>query len=156
MSKIVFKSQAIARDFVVQAKNRIVDVDVIQGLDADRFPTMQFKIGAKSVFVRISTDFERSQEDGHVDGLGLPQNVYSPHKIELIQESAGGTIIPDPTTLNMRLQVANLCSQQGMKFFVKEAEAVEDAADYDAAIALNPVVVAEIRSDDINPLTSQM
>lgn len=154
MSKVPFKSQAIARDLAVRLKNRVAGIAIEEGLDADRFPTLKCSIGAKSLFIRLSTDYERSEEDGHVDGLGLAQRVYSPHKCELLQEAAATPA--DATTLEMRAQALAECSKLGMKLVVREGTAVEDAATYAAADAAAGTKVAEIKSDDIHPLTQQM
>lgn len=153
MSKVPFKSQAIARDLAVRLKNRIADVEVAEDLDADRFPTLKCVVALKAVFVRLSTDYERSEEDGSVDALGLAQRVYAPHKCEILQEDAATA---DAASLNLRLQVAAECAKLGMKVIVREGPAVEDAATYAAADVLAADVVAEIRSDDIHPLTQQM
>lgn len=149
----VFKSVAVSRDLAVRLKNRIKSVIVVESIDAQRFPTQKVSIGAKSVFIRISTDSARSLEDGHVDGLGLPQTVYSPHKVELLQEVA---LTADATTAALRVQVISECAKLGMKLIVLEGTNVEDAADYAAAAVLATTVAATIKSDDINPLTAQM
>lgn len=153
MSKVPFKSQAIARDLAVRLKNRVAGIAVEEGLDADRFPTLKCSIGAKSAFIRLSTDFERSEEDGHVDGLGLAQRVYSPHKAELLQEAAASA---DATTLDLRAQALAECSKLGMKLIVREGTGVEDDTTFADADAAASSTVATIKSDDIHPLTSQM
>ena len=155
MSKVPFKSQAISRDLAVRLKNRIAGIEILEDLDSDRFPTLKCTVAAKSVFVKISTDFERSEEDGHVDALGLPQTVYAPHKTELLQEDAATA---DAGSLELRTKVLAEISKLGTKVLVTEGPLVQDAADYAAAEAIVAAIdpIAEIRSNDINPLTQQM
>jgi len=156
MSKVPFKAQAISRDLAVRLKNRIAGLSIQQDVDTDRFPTLQCKIGAKSVWVRLSTDFERSEDDGHVDSLGLAQTVYSPHKAEIIQEDSAGVVGVDPSTVELRAQVLAECSKLGMKLIVREGEGVQDDTSFAAADAAGTTTVAVIKSNDINPLTQQM
>lgn len=154
MSKVPFKAQAMARDLAVRLKNRVAGLEIQEDLDADRFPTLQCKIGAKSVWVRISTDYERSEDDGHVDALGLAQRVYTPHKTEIFQEEA--ITPPDATTLELRAQILAECGKNGTKIYVKEGPGVEDDTTFGAAFTAADTTVAEIRSDDIHGLTKQM
>lgn len=155
MSQVPFKAQAISRDLAVRLKNRTAGITIQEDLDADRFPTLKATddTSGKSVFIRISTDAERSTEDGHVDGLGLPQTVYAPHKCELAQEAAASA---DPASLNLRAQALAECAKLGMKTKVREGTGVQDAANWAAADAAAATDVAEIRSHDIHPLTQQM
>jgi hypothetical protein len=153
-TKVVFKAVAMSRDLAVRLTNRIKGLAVHQDVDADRFPTMKLSIGAKSCFVRIRTDYQESESEGQVDALGLGQRVYTPHVTEVIREAAATP--PAAATLDMLAQVLAEVGKNGTKVLVEEATGVEDAADFAAAVALTPVVVSTIRSDDINPLTEQM
>lgn len=152
--KVVFKAVAMSRDLAVRLKNRIAGLVVAEGLDADRFPTLKCSIGAKSCFVRIRTDYERSEEDGKVDALGLGQRVYTPHVTELLREASATP--PAAATLAMLAQVLAEVSKNGTKVMVMEGTGVEDAANFAAADALATATVAVIKSDDVNPLTQQM
>lgn len=156
MSKIVFKSQAMARDLTVRLKNRIAGLTVQEDLDSDRFPTLQCQTGGESVWIRIQTDAQRSEDDGHVDSLGLPQNVYTPHKTEILQEDAGDTTVPTAAYNSLAAQILAEVSKNGTKVIVRAGEGVGAAADFAAADTAAADTVAEIRSDDIHPLTAQM
>jgi hypothetical protein len=151
--KVVFKAVAMSRDLAVRLQNRIAGLVIHSDVDADRFPTLMLSIGAKSCFVRIRTDYQRSEEDGHVDALGLGQRVYTPHVTEVIREAQATN---SATTVDMLAQVIAEVSKNGTKVLVEEAVGVENAANFAAAVALTPAVVATIKSDDINPLTEQM
>jgi len=153
-NKVPFKSQAISRDLAVRIKNLAAGVAIEESVDADRFPTLKCSVGAKSVFVRISTDHERSEDDGSVDALGLAQRVYAPHKCELLQEEAATP--PDASTLAMRAVVLAECAKLGMKLVIREGAGVEDAADWAAADVAADALPIVIRSSDIHPLTQQM
>jgi hypothetical protein len=140
-NKVPFKAQAMMRDLAVRLKNRTKDLSAAEE-----------SVGGKYAFIRISTDYERSDESGKVDGLGLTQRVYSPHKCELVQEDAATA---DAATLNLRAQIMAEVSKLGTKVCVLEGPAVQDETDFASAFAL-AVKVAEIKSDDIHPLTQQM
>lgn len=151
--KIVFKAIALSRDLAVKLENSIKGSSIVKDSDSDRFPTLQITVNNKSCFVKISTDFDRSEEDGHVDALGMGQRVYAPHKIEFIRENSATA---DASSLDMLNKVLAEISKLGTRVLVSEGASVEDAADFAAALALSPVVVSEIKSDVINPLTKQM
>lgn len=152
-NKVPFKAQAMMRDLAVRLKNRTKDLSAAEeSVDADRFPTLALAVGGKYAFIRISTDYERSDESGKVDGLGLPQRVYSPHKCELVQEDAATA---DALTLNLRAQIMAEVVKLGTKVCVLEGPAVQDETDFASAFSL-AAKVAEIKSDDIHPLTQQM
>jgi len=152
--KVVFKAIAMSRDLEVRLKNRIANIVIHSDVDSDRFPTLKCSIGAKSCFIRISTDHARSDADGHVDALGLDQRVYTPHKTEILKEEAATP--PAPATNDMLAQVLAEVAKNGTKVVVKGGTAVEDAATFAAAAILATTDEAVIRSDAINPLTKQM
>jgi hypothetical protein len=79
----------------------------------------------------------------------LPQRVYSPHKCTLLQE-AGATAAEIPARSKILAAIAKL----GMKIEIHEGTGVAIAADFAAALVLAPSVTVEIKSDEINPLTS--
>lgn len=154
MSKVPFKSQAMSRDLAVRLKNRIADLEILEDLDSDRFPTLKCTVASESVFIRISTDFERSEEDGHVDALGLAQTVYAPHKAELLQEDAATA--PSATYIELQSKALFELSKLGTKLLIKSGTGVKDDTSFADAEAAATTTVAEIRSNDINPLTQQM
>lgn len=149
----VFKAQAMARDLEVRLKNRIAGITTEAGLDSNRFPTLKVAVGAKAVWIRISTDSARTTADGSVDGLGLAQRVYSPHVTEMLREAAATP--PDASTNDMVTQVLAELSKNGTKLLVREGTGVEDDTTWAAADAAASTTASTVRSDDINPLTSQ-
>lgn len=151
--KQVFKAQAMARDLEVRLKNRIAGITTTAGLDPDRFPTLEVSVGAKSVWIRIRTDGDRSAADGHVDGLGMDQRVYSPHLTEMLREAAATP--PAAATNNMIAQVLAELGKNGTKLVVREGTGVEDTTTWATADAAATTTTSTIRSDDINPLTAQ-
>ena len=155
MSKVPFKSQAISRDLAVRLKNRIAGLEITEDLDSDRFPTLKCTVAAESVFIRISTDFERSEDDGHVDALGLAQTVYAPHKAELLQEEESTTPLT-ATYLELQAKALFELSKLGTKLIIKSGAGVKDDTNFADAETAATTIVAEIRSNDINPLTQQM
>jgi len=89
MSYVPFKAVAIMRDFKVRLQNRISGITLIADLDANRFPVLKMTSSAgDDVWMRLRTDSDRSEADGHVDGLGMAQRVYTPHVAELWIEDA--------------------------------------------------------------------
>jgi len=161
-TKVPFKAQAMARDLAVRLKNRIAGVTIQEDLDSERFPTFRCYVTAgQSAFVRISTDFERSDEDGHVDSLGLAQRVYTPHKTELLKgDETDTTAIVSATEeaayRAMVIQLTAELSKNGTKFIIREGSGVLADTNWADADTAASTTVAEVRSDDIHGLTKQM
>lgn len=205
MSYVPFKAVAIMRDLEVRLKNRISGLVLAPDLDANRFPIVKMTSAAgDDIWMRFRTDYERSEADGHVDGLGMAQRVYSPHVAELwiedasapatsydaatvayavgdlvsldgityicIQINGTGSAVKDPATeaaywtayaapsvgySAFVAQVVAEVAKVGTKVVLKSAEGVNAAANWAAVLALSATDTV-IRSDDINPLTSQI
>jgi len=150
---VTFKAQSLARDLAVTLQYSIKGSAVASQSDSNGFPVIQVSVGAKKSWISITTDAAVSDEAGKVDGIGLPQRVYTPHVCTLVQEAAATA---DATTMDMRSQMLAHVVKLGTKVLVKEGTNVEDAASYTAALALTPVLTAKISSDLINPLTNQI
>jgi hypothetical protein len=150
---VTFKAQALARDLAVNLKLAIPGSAVASTSDANGFPVIQVSVGAKKSWLSIKTDSAVSDESGKVDALGLPQKVYTPHVCELVMEASATA---DATTLDMRAEMIAQTVKLGTKVSIKEGTNVEDAADYTAALAISLTETAKIKSDLINPLTSQI
>lgn len=152
--KLPFKSQALARDLAVRLKNRGVAAAVSEDLDADRFPIIKLTDGSGDfVWIHIATDYERQEEDGSVDGLGLAQRTYTPHVINVLKEVFATSSASIETLAS--LAVAE-CAKLGTKVVLRDGTAVKAAANFAAADAAATNVAATYESDDINPLTQQM
>jgi len=151
--KIPFKSQALSRDLAVRLKNRGVAV-VSEDVDSDGFPIIKCDDGTGAFsWIHIQTDYERQEEAGQVDGLGLAQRTYTPHLIEILKEEFA-TSSAELEALATELSAE--CSKIGAKLVVRAGAAVKSAATYAAADAAATTVVATHESSDIHPLTEQM
>jgi hypothetical protein len=132
-----FKCQAHSRELSQRLKLSIADLAIEEALDANGMPELKIEKGSEAILVKIET----LDNAGRVDGLGLPQRVYSPHKCTILQADAA-------SDLEVRAKVLAACAKLGMKLMVYEAAAVP--ASWDLAGATK---TAEIASDEINPLT---
>lgn len=132
-----FKCQAHSRELSQRLKLAIADLAIDEALDANGMPELKIAKGAETLFVKIET----LDNAGRVDGLGLPQRVYSPHKCTILQDAAA-------SDLEVRAKVLAACAKLGMKLLVFENAAMPTSWDLTGATK-----TAEIASDEINPLT---
>lgn len=161
--KIVFKSLALSRDLVVRLKNRGLTI-LAETQDTDGFPVVKIQ-GAvgKAIWMHITTDFATSEAEGKVDALGLEQRVYAPHIVDILKEAlgaAGDTILAAGYSDTVAKLVAE-CSKLGTAMTVHDNvgganDSVATAATFAAAQAAATNLAADIKSDDIHPLTMQM
>lgn len=154
MSYVPFKAVAIMRDLEVRLKNRISGLSVASDLDSNRFPLAKLMVSTDAVWIRFRTDYERSEADGHVDGLGMAQRVYSPHVAEIWFDDASGTAVPTANYPAFVAQVVAEVSKVGTKVILKTGPVMDETTF--AAVAAVVTVDSVIKSDDIHPLTSQI
>lgn len=152
--KIPFKSQALSRDLAVRLKNRGVSV-VSEDVDSDGFPIIKCDDGTgDSVWIHIQTDYQRQEDAGQVDGLGLPQRTYAPHVVEVLKEETGA--LYTATIDALATIVIAEASKLGTKLSVRAGAGVAAALTWTAADMAAGDVVATYESSDTNPLTEQM
>lgn len=157
MSYVPFKAVAIMRDLEVRLKNRISGLSVASDLDTNRFPIAKMTTAAADyVWVRFRTDYERSEADGHVDGLGMAQRIYSPHVAEIWFDDGSGTATPAGATYPAIVSsiIAEI-AKVGSKVVIKQGAILDTAGTWAAVSALSTTDTV-YRSDDIHPLTSQI
>ena len=133
-----FKCQAHSRELKQRLSLSIAGAAFSEALDAQGQPQLKIVKGSETMFVAISMDGNA----GRVDGLGLPQRVYSPHICQILQD---GDTISDK---EVRAKVLSACGKLGMKLELWEKNTLP--ASFDLAGATK---VASIASDEINPLT---
>jgi hypothetical protein len=143
----LFKAQAHMRELKQRLSMQMQSASFEDALDANGMPILVISENSEKHFVKIKTLDDAS---GHIDGLGLAQQVYSPHECLILREDQA-TSAPGNQDLRAKLDIA--CGKLGMKLTIKEGPGVKVAADYAAADALATTIVAIIRSDEINPLT---
>jgi hypothetical protein len=110
-----------------------------ESMDAAGFPEMKVVASGETIFVKIET----LDNAGRVDGLGLPQRVYSPHKCEILQDA--DTI----SSLAVRYTILGACAKLGMRLEIWEKAALPSSFDLSGATQVDV-----IRADEINPMTS--
>jgi hypothetical protein len=128
-------------------------------------PVLTSPAGTPSVAVIYNAEYALAEilldtNAGRVDGLNLPQQVYSPHIAELIQDSDQNTAAAATLKAIMQYSLAKL----GMKVYI----ATNTQANIIAALTLNggtalpgsgfdtlwttSTPLLTLRSDEINPL----
>lgn len=143
----LFKAHAHMRELKQRLSIQLQGASFEDALDSNSMPILVVSENSEKHFVKIKTLDDVS---GHVDGLGLPQRVYSPHECIILREAAASA---DSANADLREKLTAASAKLGMKLTIKEGTGVETAADYAAADALATTTVAVIRSDEINPLT---
>lgn len=115
--------------------------------DSNFFPILQVVVEGETQFIYIQAEPDNS---GHVNALGLPQQVFSPHQVSLLRSTAD-----DEASVDARFKVENAIAKLGMKYLLYEVAAQPPAATNAAAVALMVAgnLVSISRSDEINPET---
>jgi hypothetical protein len=145
----LFKAQAHMRELKQRLSLLLPSsVSYTDSLDANGMPQLQVTSAVpENEFIKIQTEADNAQ---HVDGLGLPQRVYSPHECIILREAAASANAADAS---IREIITSACSKLGMKLTIREGTGVAAAASYSAADALATTTVAVLPSDEINKLT---
>ena len=143
----LFKAQAHMRELKQRLQIQMPTANFGDALDASSMPILVINENSENHFVKIQTLPDAAN---HVDGLGLAQRVYSPHEAIILRE-AQATSAAGNQDLRAKLDIAT--GKLGMKLTIREGTGVAAAASYAAADSLATTTVAEIRSDEINPLT---
>lgn len=133
-----FKSQAHMRELKQRLQLSLSAAAFTDALDNNGLPSLKIVKGSETMFIKI----DLYDNAGRVDGLGLAQRVYSPHKCQILQDE---DTISDKA---MRAIVLAACAKLGMKIELWEKATLPSSFDLAGA-----TLAAEIRSDEINPLT---
>jgi hypothetical protein len=138
-----FKAQALMRDLKQRIGMTLAGAAYTDSLDASSYPQMLVVKGSESAFLKI----EAVDNAGRVDALGIAQTSYSPHKCSLIQLADA-----DAADDEMRAKVL----AEAVKSFTEVWVYAHAAAGFPSTWSLAGCTLkAVIRSDAINPLTSQ-
>jgi hypothetical protein len=108
-------------------------------LDANGMPILKVVNAGESQFIHIET----VGNAGRVNGLGLPQDSYSPHKAEILRVPAANAA--DAATREI---VLSACSKLGMRLEIWEQNPLPASFDLSGATML-----LALPSDEINALT---
>lgn len=166
----LFKAQAHARD-LQQRLQILVPTAVFNAtptapqLDALGFPIISFTHAGETQWIYITTEYaaetgapvgsdpnggQGATPSNHVDGLGLPQRVYSPHMCQIYREA----IATPPADNNGQNAVLAAVALMGMKVLIWEGTGVESTTTLAGAQAAATTLVTKVPSDYINPLTN--
>ena len=137
-----FKAQAMSRRLKQQIPQIVAGTTIVESFDTDGFPILAVTKSAKTVFVKIET----KGNGGRVDGLGLAQRAYSPHKVMILRENIGTTL--EPTQWPMREAVLAECIKLGAEVQLWEMEA---PTSFDLTTA---TLLITLPADPINKLTN--
>ena len=135
-----FKAQAHARELKQRLSLSVASASFSEKLDANGNPELTMVKSGETIVIKIET----LDNAGRVDGLGLPQRAYSPHKVQIVQ-------IDIAVNAEARAKALVACAKLGMKLELFEKAAI--TGDYATDIA-GATKVAEIASDEINALTT--
>lgn len=131
---MAFKSAAMARGLKQEIELTVPGVVIEESMDSAHFPIMKFVKGSETIFVKIET----KESAGRVDGIGLPQRMYSPHEIVMLQDS---DTVSDK---NLRYHLMASVAKMGSKISVYEIATMP--ADFTLTGA---TLVSTIKSDSI-------
>ncbi len=132
-----FKAQAHMRELKQRLQLAIAGAVLTDSLDAQGLPALKIEKGGETIHVKISTEGNA----GRVDGLGLAQRSYSPHKAQLLQDDTAAD-------KDARAKTLAACAKLGMKLEIYEIASVPASFDLTGA-----TLVSAIASDEIHPLT---
>ena len=133
-----FKAQAHMRELKQRLSLSIAGAVFSDSVDANGNPEMKMASGAEIQFIKI----QDVGNAGRVDGLGLAQRAYSPHQVQILRDAA----VSDAAA---REKLSAACAKLGMKMEIWQDASMPAIFDLSSATK-----VVEIRSDEINPLTS--
>lgn len=150
MAVEIFKAAAIARD-LKQRLELSTEQTVVETRDSENYPVLTVQKGADTVAIKVLHD---KANDGRIDGIGQAQVAYTPHKIYVSQEE---TATQDA---GFNIEILNEVTKSGTRVIVKKVAdlgATNSAANVEDDSTFNALdAVADIKSDLINPLTSQV
>jgi hypothetical protein len=132
-----FKAQAHMRELKQRLSLSLSGAVFTDALDVDGFPSMHVSRLGESISIKITA----LGNAGRVDGLGLPQRVYSPHECQLLQAVT-------PADYATRFAIIAACGKLGMKLEIWQIDPAPSSFDLTGASK-----VAEIKSDEVNPMT---
>lgn len=133
-----FKAQAHMRELKQRLQLSLAGATFQDNLDGDGYPELQMTVGSEVQFVKIKT----VDNAGRVDGLGLPQESYAPHKCMILRD--GDTI----SSVEARERLVAACTKLGMKLEVWQINTLPSSFDLTGATKLY-----EVASDEIHSLT---
>ena len=127
----VFKAQAHSRELKQRLKLSYKGATIAESQDSEGFPTLTLTKATATSVIKIYMDGNA----GRVNGLNLPQQVFSPHICEVTQDD--GTLgVLDADQLEMIARVTAAVAKLGMKVIIQNTAGI----------------VAILGSDEINPL----
>jgi hypothetical protein len=132
-----FKSQAHARELKQRLSLLVSGLSISENVDSNGMESLKLVKGSETIFIKIDV----SDNAGRVDGLGLPQRVYSPHICKILR---GDT----PSDLALREIVVAACAKLGMKLEIYEIATLPSSFDLTGAN-----LIVSIPSDEIHGLT---
>lgn len=137
----LFKAQAHMRELKQRLQLQMASAVFTDSQDANGMPIEFIVNASESQFVKIEVD--ATAASARVDGLGLAQQVYSPHKVTILRSS---TAVDNAT----RERLVAACGKLGMKLDIYQIAGTPSSYASDLAGA---TLLVELRSDEINPLT---
>jgi len=132
-----FKSQAHARELKQRLSLLVSGLSISENVDSNGMESLKLVKGSETIFIKIDV----SDNAGRVDGLGLPQRVYSPHICKILRAATS-------SDLALREIVVAACAKLGMKLEIYEIAILPSSFDLTGAN-----LIVSIPSDEIHGLT---
>lgn len=157
MALEIFKAAAMARDLKQRLELALSadGVEVVAGQDSQNWPTLLIKEGDAATDDRMALVIRVDGNAGRVDGIGLPQAGYSPHRVDMVIAEDDSALVGANEALRRRVTVE--AAKLGSELEIRETAAdIVDASDLEAAAYALLTPVQSIKSSEIHPLTKQM
>lgn len=160
----LFKAQAHMRDLTQRLQMLLPQAVFNSSLDSNGFPILEVINNSENEWIYITTEYAAQSgapvgsdpaggsgptPSNHVNGLNLPQEIYSPHMCQIYREASA----TPPADQNGRNQIQSQASLMGMKILIWEGAGVKSTTSLSAAQAAATTLVSSVPSDYINPLT---
>lgn len=134
----LFKAQAHMMELKQRLSLLISGAVFTESVDSNGMPTLQLVASGETIFIHIETEGNA----GRVDGLGMPQRAYSPHKVQILRDS--DTI----TSQNVRDIALISCGKLGMKMEIWGQATLPSSFDLTSA-----TLALTLPSNEIHGLT---
>lgn len=156
-----FTAQAKVRELTQRLQLLMPTAVITQALDANGYPAINVAYNTAVAQTKVLQDPAQSATDPliggvpgpayRVNGLGLAQTAYSPHVIELLQDSDQ----TDADSQSLKARMHQALGKMGLKIFISQATQATilaaPIASFDTTFAAAAALIT-IPSDEINPM----
>ena len=156
MALEIFKAAAMARDLKQRLELALSaeGVEIVAGTDSENWPTLLIKKGDLDADDKMALAIRVDGNAGRVDGIGLPQAGYSPHRVDMVISTDGLQEADEALRRRVTVEAAKL----GAELEIRDADDVQitDASLLEMAAFQILDKIQTIQSSEVHPLTKQM